>query len=41
MKAPYDGRRPKHVGASQSDFNVNFKTLSSLTKSAFIGVLTL
>jgi len=28
---------PKHVGASQSDFNVNFKTLSGLIKSAFVG----
>jgi len=26
-----DGRRPKHVGARQSDFNVNFKILSTLT----------
>ena len=35
---PDDGRRAKHVGASQSDFNVNFKTLSTLIKSAFVGV---
>jgi len=35
---PDDGRRPKYVGASQRDFNVNFKTLPSLIKSAFVGV---
>jgi len=35
-----DDRRPKHVGASQSDFNVNFKMLSSLIKSKFVCVWT-
>jgi len=41
LSATDDGRRPKHVGANQSDFNVNFKTLSSLIKNAFVGVWTL
>ena len=41
IKNHFDGRRPKHVGPSQSDFNVNFNTLSSLIKSAFVGVWTL
>ena len=31
----------KNVGATQSDFNVNFKSLSSLIKSTFVGVRTL
>ena len=31
-----DGRIPKHTGANQSDFNANFKTLSSLIKSVFV-----
>ena len=31
----------KNVGASQSDYNVNFKTLPSLIKRTFIGVRTL
>ena len=38
---PDDGRRLKHVGTSQSDFNVNFKTLLSLIKDALFGVWTL